>query len=230
MKKNRKALAFISILALGFFFNYKYDLSKALLSEEGLKNLSVYVRDRHFWAAFFYLVFTILSSSLLALPGVTFAILATALFGPWLGTLYCLIGTTAGASLSFFLSRYLLKDYTMELLAKNQKLYDILYKMSPEKEWTILMITRLLPIFPFNLQNFAYGVSNIGLGKYALGSFIFMIPGTLAFALGTEGVIHQGSREQMFGIAFLVLGLLVITGFYLHKRYQGMMMGEEDGR
>lgn len=176
------------------------------------------------------MLFTILSSSLLALPGVTFAILATALFGPWLGTIYCLIGTTAGASLSFLLSRYLLKGYTVELLSKNQKLYDILYEMSPEREWTILMITRLLPVFPFNLQNFAYGVSNISLGKYVLGSFVFMIPGTLAFALGTEGIINDGSRGQMFGIAFLVLGLLVITGFYLHKRYRRMMMGEGDGR
>ncbi len=117
------------------------------------------------------------------MPGVTFAVIASGLFGPWIGSLYCLIGATMGSVLSFLLSRYLLRDSIEGLVKKNEKLYNIIFQTDSEKEMLILMITRLIPIFPFNLQNYAYGITNISIVKYTIGTFLFMIPGVIILVL-----------------------------------------------
>ncbi len=95
-----------------------------LTDSNNLKIITNFVRNNYILSIFLYLVFTIVGASILALPGVTFAVLASGLFGPWIGSLYCLIGTTIGAVLSFLLSRYLLKN-SIEELVKKMKDYII---------------------------------------------------------------------------------------------------------
>ncbi len=230
MKRYSEALVFIFIIAIGVFLNRKYQWGSYLTDSNNLKNISQMVEDNYLLAVFFYLVFTILGSSLLALPGVTFAVISTGLFGPWIGSLYCLIGTTIGATMSFLLSRYLLKNSVENLVKKNPRLYDIIFESNSEKEFLILMITRLLPIFPFNLQNFAYGISNISIATYSFGTFLFMIPGILIFSIGTEGLINVESRSNMFILGFVILILMVIIGKILYKKYKKLTLGEIDER
>ncbi len=79
-----------------------------------------------------------------------------------------------GSVLSFLLSRYLLRDSIEGLVKKNEKLYNIIFQTDSEKEMLILMITRLIPIFPFNLQNYAYGITNISIVKYTIGTFFYL--------------------------------------------------------
>lgn len=230
MKKYRKTFLFILIIAIGVFLNRKFQWSSYLIDSNNLKNISQMVEDNYLLAVVLYLLFTVLGSSLLALPGVTFAVISTGLFGPWIGSLYCLIGTTIGAIMSFLLSRYLIKDSVEELVKKNKKLFNLIFQTHSEKELLILMITRLLPIFPFNLQNFAYGISNISIGTYSIGTFLFMIPGIIIFSLGTEGVLNAKSRTSMFILASLILILMVIIGTFLYKKYKNITLGEGNER
>lgn len=230
MKRYRKAFIFIFIIAIGVFLNRKYQLSSYLTDPNNLKNISQMVEGNYLLAVFFYLLFTILGSSLLALPGVTFAVISTGLFGPWIGSLYCLVGTTIGATMSFLLSRYLLKDSVENLVKKNPRLYDIILETNSEKEFLILMITRLLPIFPFNLQNFAYGITNISLATYSFGTFLFMIPGIIIFSIATEGLINAESRNRMFVLGSVILILMVIIGKLLYKKYKKLTLGEGNER
>lgn len=230
MKKTRKIIFFILIIAGGIFLNSKYQWSSYLTDSNNLKEILSFVEKNYILSIILYLVFTVVGSSILALPGVTFAVIATALFGPWLGSLYCLIGTTIGATFSFILSRYLLKDSIEELVRKNEKLYNIVFQADGEKEILILMITRLLPIFPFNLQNFAYGISNISIVKYILGTFVFMIPGIIIFSIGTEGIINKGDRGNMFLLVLLILIFMVIIGRYLYKKYKLLTVKEQNER
>ena len=220
MKKYRKALIFILIIIIGVILNRKLQWSPYLTDSNNLKIITNFVRNNYILSIFLYLVFTIVGASILALPGVTFAVVASGLFGPWIGSLYCLIGTTIGAVLSFLLSRYLLKNSIEELVKKNDRLYTIVFQTDSKKEMLILMITRLLPIFPFNLQNYAYGITNISIVKYTIGTFLFMIPGIIIFSIGTEGIINVESRNSMFIIALVIIILMAIIGIYLYKKYK----------
>lgn len=220
MKKYRKALIFILIIIIGGFLNRELQWSSYLTDSNNLKIITNFVRNNYILSIFLYIVFTIVGASILALPGVTFAVVASGLFGPWIGSLYCLIGTTIGAVLSFLLSRYLLKNSIEELVKKNDRLYTIVFQTDSKKEMLILMITRLLPIFPFNLQNYAYGITNISIAKYTIGTFLFMIPGIIIFSVGTEGIINVNSRNSMFIIALVIIILMVIIGIYLYKKYK----------
>lgn len=195
-----------------------------------LKDINNFVDNNYILSISLYLIFTILGSSILALPGVTFAVVASGLFGPWIGSFYCLLGATIGAVLSFLLSRYFLKDSIEELVKKNERLYNIIFQTDSEKEMLILMITRLLPIFPFNLQNFAYGITNISIVKYAMGTFLFMIPGIIIFSIGTEGIVNRESRDSMFLTGFVIISLMLVMGGYLNRKYKSLRINENDER
>jgi uncharacterized membrane protein YdjX (TVP38/TMEM64 family) len=92
------------------------------------------------------------------------------------------------------------------------------------------MITRLLPIFPFNLQNFAYGITNISIVKYTIGTFLFMIPGIIIFSIGTEGIINKENRNSMFFIGLLAIFIMVIIGICLYKKYRMLTVKEQNER
>lgn len=224
MKKYRKVLTFTMIITIGLYLNKKCQLTSYFTDCSNVEVIIDYVEDNYLLSTFLYLIFTIVGSSILILPGVTFAIVASGLFGPWIGSLYCLIGTTIGAVISFLLSRYLLKDFISELVKKNDKLYNMISQVNSQREITILMITRLLPIFPFNLQNFAYGITNISIVRYAIGTFLFMIPGIVVFSIGTEGIINGKERVSMFLVLSLMISLMSIIAVYVYKKYKNLMI------
>lgn len=225
MKKLKKVLIFLTILTIGLLLNRKFQWDAYLLNPNNFEKINIFVDNNYFLAILIYQVFTIIGSSILAIPGATFAIVASGMFGPWLGSLYCLIGTTIGALFSYLLSKYLLKDTIKDLVTKNKRLHNILYQMDPNKEMLILMITRLLPIFPFNLQNFAYGITDISASKYTMGTFIFMIPGIFLFSIGTEGVINKDSRNLMFLIVIIILIFTILISIFLYKKYKTLEIG-----
>ena len=230
MKSNRKVIIFILIIIIGIFLNRKFQWSVYVRDFNNLKEIINIVDNNYILSIFLYLVFTIVGSSILALPGVTFAVVASGLFGQWVGSFYCLIGTTIGAVFSFILSRYLLKDSIERLVKKDKRLYNIIFQVDSEKEMLILMITRLLPIFPFNLQNFAYGITNISIVKYTIGTFLFMIPGIIIFSIGTAGVINRENRNSMFFIGLLAIFIMVIIGICLYKKYRMLTVKEQNER
>lgn len=228
MKKYKKVIIFITIISIGLLLNKKFQWGTYLVDVNNLGEVTKLVDNNYIFSVVTYLIFTIIGSSVLALPGVTFAVIASGLFGPWIGSLYCLIGATLGATLSFILSRYLLKDSVEGLVRKNKNLYNIIFQTDSEKEMLILMITRLLPIFPFNLQNFAYGITNISIVMYIIGTFLFMIPGVIIFSLGTEGIINKEDRKSMFLITLSFIVFMVVTGGYLYQKYKSLTIERQN--
>jgi hypothetical protein len=101
IKKNSKLIIFILIIAVIMVLNHKFGWSAYLSNSENLKFLSSMIHEHFIMAALIYIGLTIIACVVLALPGVTFAILAGAIFGPWWGTLFCLIATTLGAIIAF---------------------------------------------------------------------------------------------------------------------------------
>ena len=170
-------------------------------------------------AILLYMVLTVVGCVVLALPGVTFAILAGLLFGPVIGTICCSLATTIGAVLAFIAGRFFLKDSIGPVVAKNRILKKWLFDDTGCNELFVLMITRLVPVFPFNLQNFAYGITDIRFSTYAIGSLIFMLPGTAMYTVGTAGLADKENRLLYIGIAVVLAVVVTIIGIILKKCY-----------
>ncbi len=224
IRKNFKLITFCLIVALILLLNHIFGWSSYLSDSDNLGFLSDMIRKNFLLAALIYIGLTVLACVVLALPGVTFAILAGVLFGPWWGTLLCLIATTLGAIIAFIAGRFFLRDSIKPMVAKNALLKRILFDDAGRSDIVLLAITRLVPLFPYNIQNFAYGITDISLAHYSLYTFLFMIPGVALYTIGTAGFTSGENRWLYWGIAAVLLVLVMFLGWYIKKKYLG---GEE---
>ncbi len=180
--KHKKLIIFIAFVILFITLEMILGITEIIADHRNIVNLAN--KNIGFTIAI-YIAITIIGCVLFAVPGVTFAVLAGFFFTPWLGVVLCTIACTAGASISFLAGRYFLRDSVQPLVMKNKYIRKYIIESKSKSEVYMLMITRIIPIFPFNLQNFAYGITNISFWKYTALTFIFMIPGVTLFTLGT---------------------------------------------
>jgi uncharacterized membrane protein YdjX (TVP38/TMEM64 family) len=113
------------------------------------------------------------------LPGSVLTLGAGVLFGIVQGSFYVFIGATLGATLAFLVGRYVARGWITQKIAGNQKFKAIDQAVGREG-FKIVLLTRLSPIFPFNLLNYAMGVTGVSLKDYVLAS-VGMIPGTIMY-------------------------------------------------
>lgn len=221
IRKNSKLIIFGLLIVLIFLLNQKFGWSDYLSNSENLQFLSAMINDNFALAALIYTGLTVIACVVLALPGVTFAILAAVLFGPWWGTLFCLIATTIGAIIAFIVGRFFLRDSIKPVVEKNALLKRLLFDEADKSDIVLLAITRLVPIFPYNIQNFAYGITDISLLHYSLYTFLFMIPGVALYTIGTAGFTSEDNRWLYFGIAAVLLVTVMLLGWYIRRKHLG---------
>ncbi|OLP18716.1 hypothetical protein BST81_09225 [Leptolyngbya sp. 'hensonii'] len=113
------------------------------------------------------------------LPGSILTLGAGVVFGVILGAVYVFIGATLGAIAAFLVGRYLARGWISKKIEGNQN-FAAIDKAVAKEGFKIVLLTRLSPVFPFNLLNYAFGVTGVSLKDYALGS-IGMIPGTVMY-------------------------------------------------
>ena len=114
------------------------------------------------------------------------------MFGPVWGTVYTWIAGTLAAALAFLVARHLARDTVERWKATSPRLARI--DAAVERHgWRILMLTRLIPLFPFNLQNFAYGLTRIPFWVYVGVTAVCILPGTIAFTLAGGALSSGGS-------------------------------------
>ena len=217
--KNKRLWSFFGIMAVILILNHIFGWSSFIGDLDNLKFLEEILADNLILAMLIYIGLTIVGCVVLALPGVTFAIVAGLLFGPVFGTLCCSAATTAGAMIAFIVGRFFLKDSIKPMVMKNKYLKKWLFDETGTNEIFILMITRLVPIFPYNLQNFAYGITDIRFGTYSVCSLVFMLPGTAMYTVGTAGLADKENRILYLGIALLLAVAVIGIGAFLKKHY-----------
>lgn len=165
----------------------------------------------------------------LLLPGSVLTLAGGALFGPVLGTACNLAGATLGATLAFLAARYAGADW-VERRAGGRLLR---LKRGVEAEgWRFVAFVRLVPLFPFNLLNYALGLTRIGLRPYVAATAVFMLPGALVYTyLGYAGREAAAGAEGAAGKALLALALLASVVFLprlvLRLRRRPMLEVEE---
>jgi uncharacterized membrane protein YdjX (TVP38/TMEM64 family) len=127
-----------------------------------------------------FVVGVYLVSCVLFLPGSVITMGTGFLFGVVKGTITVSIGSTLGACLAFLLGRFVARKAVERKVADSPKFGAIDHAVG-EQGFKIVLLTRLSPIFPFNLLNYAYGLTRVRFGHYALGSWIGMLPGTVMY-------------------------------------------------
>ena len=145
------------------------------------------------------------------LPGSVLTLVGGALFGPLWGTLINLTGATLGATLAFLVARYLGGEWVERRAGGIAR--RVLDGVNAEG-WRFVAFTRLVPVFPFNLLNYALGLTRIPLGHYVLTTALAMIPGAAAYTyLGYLGREAAQGAQDLAGKALLALGLLALVAF-----------------
>ncbi len=228
--KKIKLIVFILLVAVILILDHRFGWSGYLGNLDNLTFLKEMVQQNLWQAMLIYLVVTVVGCVVLALPGATFALFAGILFGPWLGILNCLVATTLGASAAFLTGRFFLKDSIKPIAQKNRYLKKLLFDSNPKSELVVLMITRLVPLFPYNLQNFAYGITDISFWKYTIYTFVFMFPGVSFFTIGAAGLTATEGRVWYFVAAGVLCLLVMGAGYLLKKRYLSDEMPKEISR
>lgn len=157
------------------------------------------------------------------LPATPLTLLAGLAFGPLWGSVYAFIGAATGLILAFLISRYAARGLVRSWVEENERLRKI--DEGVERQgWRMLVITRLVPVFPFNAQNYAYGLTRITFPTYAVVSAICMAPGLVvyAFAGGSLAVAGESpTRTFVFlGIAGVLFVLLSFVPSWIRRRVQ----------
>jgi len=116
----------------------------------------------------------------LFIPGSILTIGAGVIFGVVRGSIYVSIASTAGATAAFVVGRYFAREAVARRIEGNATFKSIDDAVAREG-WRIVLLTRLSPVFPFNLLNYAYGLTRVRLSEYVLASWIGMMPATVMF-------------------------------------------------
>lgn len=156
------------------------------------------------------------------LPGSVLTLGAGVVFGVVPGSLYVFVGATTGATLAFLTGRYLARDFVARRLAGSDR-FRAIDQAVGEAGFQIVFLTRLSPVFPFNLLNYAYGLTQVKLQDYVLAS-VGMIPGTILYVyLGSlfgnlaDLFAHSGERSKTpLELALYGMGLLITLGVTLY--------------
>jgi uncharacterized membrane protein YdjX (TVP38/TMEM64 family) len=163
-------------------------------------------------------------ASVAFLPGSILTLGAGVLFGVVMGSLYVFIGATIGAIAAFLVGRYWARGWVAKKIEGNRK-FQAIDEAVAREGLKIVLLTRLSPIFPFNLLNYAYGVTGVSLKDYIFGS-IGMIPGTimyvyigsLAGSIATIGTESQpGNPSVQWAIRIIGFIATVAVTIYVTK-------------
>lgn len=135
-------------------------------------------------------------ATVLLIPGSALGLGAGALFGVVRGSMLVSLASTLGATCAFLLGRYLARDWVAKKI-EGRATFAAIDKAVANEGWKIVFLTRLSPIFPFTLLNYAYGLTRVSLRDYVLASWIGMMPGTVMYVyLGSLARAGVANRER----------------------------------
>ncbi len=198
------------ILAKAFDLGQKMGLLRGWI--EGLGPLGIIV---------FILLYIV--AVVAALPGSALTVAAGALFGSVWGVILVSIASTLGAALAFLVARYFAREAIVRWLSTNEK-FRKLDRLTGEQGDIIVALTRLVPIFPFNLLNYGFGLTKVTFWTYVFWSWLCMLPGTVLYVVGADAVtsgISQGKPPwTLIGVVITTIIILAVLVRQARQRLQ----------
>ena len=189
-----------------------------VLSVANIDRLDAWFAGLGLWAPLVFVLLWIVAA-VFFLPGLAITIAGGLIFGAVWGTVWTTVGANLGAIAAFLIGRYAARDMVEGMVEKNQALKKIDEGVA-RQGWRMLMITRLVPIFPFNVQNYVYGLTDIPLRTYVLVTVPCMLPATIAFnfAAGSVRTGDFGKTLWYLGVAAISFVLLSLIPNWVRKR------------
>jgi uncharacterized membrane protein YdjX (TVP38/TMEM64 family) len=183
------------------------------------KDLNEWIEHAGVWGAvIFAIVYTV--ATVLLLPASPLSIAAGLIFGLGWGVVLVAISATIGAAAAFLVARYLAR-HQVEKMVKQRPRFKAIDQAISEDGWKIVVLLRLSPLIPFNLQNYFYGLMNIRFWQYVPATFFGILPGVLLYVyIGATGKAVVGGAGGPVKWALLVAGLIatIIVTLIVTKR------------
>lgn len=165
--------------------------------QDVLRTLLMRIEDLGWWGPVAF-VATYNLATVLFVPGSVLTLGGGAIFGLWWGSVYVFAASILGAVFAFAIGRYLCRDRVVKYMESHPK-FKALDRAVSQQGLKIVFLTRLCPLFPFNLLNYALGITQVSLKDYVLGSF-GMIPGTIMYVYSGSlvGEVAAIGRETVY--------------------------------
>ncbi|MGI8783696.1 MAG: TVP38/TMEM64 family protein [Acidobacteriota bacterium] len=193
--------------------------AKYFHAQDLLKSVLDWIHGLGAWGPAIFIAVYILAT-VLFVPGSVMTLGAGALFGVALGSIYVSIASTLGAACAFLVGRYLARGWVSKKIEGNAKFKAIDEAVAAEG-WKIVGLTRLSPVFPFSLLNYAFGLTKVSLRDYVLASWIGMMPGTVLYVyvgslagslanLGQGGHTRTPMEWTLYGVGLVATAVVTI--------------------
>ena len=200
--------------------------ARYLHAQDLLKPALDWVGQLGAWGGVLFIAIYVVAT-VLFVPGSVLTLGAGAVFGVVWGSVYASIAATLGATCAFLVGRYLARDAIARKIEGNERFAAIDNAVANEG-WKIVGLTRLSPVFPFTLLNYAFGITRVKLGHYVLASWIGMMPGTVMYVyLGSLAQAASGERTRttaewlLYGVG--MIATLVVTLFITRIAKQALL-------
>lgn len=198
----------IKILGLAVFISVVFVIARYTVLGEYLEQerLRSWVEGFGIWGPVMYILIYC-AAPVMLIPGLPLTVIGGVLFGPLWGSVYVMTGATVGACGAFLVARYMGREWVVALI-KDTRMASLDAQVR-QHGWKIVAITRLIPLFPFNLLNYAFGLTDIKFSHYAIASFFFMIPGAIAYVVFSSSLLDamkgRVSPELVIGIVLVII-------------------------
>ena len=191
----------------------------AFLPGQRIDQLLQWVRDQGAWGPVL-LGAAYIIACVLFVPGLILTFAAGFLFGPLIGSLTVSIASVLGATAAFLVGRYLAREWVERMVQHHPK-FRAIDRAVGREGFKIVLLTRLSPVFPFNLLNYAFGLTKVSLRDYVLASWIGMLPATVMFVylgsaakslteLSGQGAQRSVGDQVLWGVG-LVAAIVVVV-------------------
>ena len=213
MNAERKFLFACLIFALVIYAIHAFGLFELLTD---LPHLLTLIRQSGLFGYSLYILLFIIAT-LFLLPGSILVIAGGIVFGPLLGTLLSLIAATLASSCSFLLARWLGRDLLLKYVGHSHT-FQAIEKGIARNGIDFLILTRLIPLFPYNIQNYAYGLTTITFWPYTLISALTTLPGIVIYTVMASDLANEGITLR-FILQLCLAGLALFILVQLAKLY-----------
>lgn len=213
MNAERKFLFACLIFALVIYAIHAFGLFDLLTD---LPHLQTLIRQSGLFGYSLYILLFIIAT-LFLLPGSILVIAGGIVFGPLLGTLLSLIAATLASSCSFLLARWLGRDLLLKYVGHSHT-FKAIEKGIARNGIDFLILTRLIPLFPYNIQNYAYGLTTITFWPYTLISALTTLPGIVIYTVMASDLANEGITLR-FILQLCLAGLALFILVQLAKLY-----------
>jgi len=224
----------VAVIIIGLFAAFRYyDLSSKL------RDVLAWIENLG-WIGIVAYILIYIAACVFLLPGSVLTLGAGVVFGVVKGSVIVSIASTLGATIAFLTGRYIARSWVVRQIEKRPFFQAIDEAISAEG-WKIVLLTRLSPIFPFSLMNYALGLTRVKIKDYVLASWIGMLPGTvmyvyigsLAGSLASIGGSADGWQRStvewvLYGIGLLATLIITVYVTRIAKRALSQKITKEE--